>query len=385
MELETLKLLFNKHKEVQLFNRYIHAKDIAPLLKKLALKCQVSVIGKSVLGENIHTITLGSGRKKILMWSQMHGNESTTTKAIFDILNLLLSDEEVSNAILNTCTIQIIPILNPDGAKAYTRVNANEVDLNRDALDLTQPESLILKACFEAFKPHFCYNLHGQRTIFGAGDTNNSATVSFLAPAQDQACTITSNRKRAMEVIAVMNANLQLQIPNQVGVYDDSFNINCVGDTFQAQNIPTILFEAGHYKDDYEREEVRAYIFQSLLVSLDYIAKNTVSGDAYLPYLDIPMNQKCFYDLIIRNARVVQDGDVLDIAIQYQERLIGDVVAFIPKIVKFTNRNQFFAHREIEGYEGVVETLKNEVLTIGYENDLVKLRNEEISLKLTKS
>ena len=95
----------------------------------------------------------------------------------------------------------------------------------------------------------------------------------FLAPAQDQASTITSNRKRAMEVIAVMNANLQLQIPNQVGVYDDSFNINCVGDTFQAQNIPTILFEAGHYKDDYEREEVRAYIFQSLLVSLDYIAK----------------------------------------------------------------------------------------------------------------
>lgn len=385
MELETLKLLFNKHKEVQLFNRYIHAKDIAPLLKKLALKCQVSVIGKSVLGENIHTITLGSGPKKILMWSQMHGNESTTTKAIFDILNLLLSDEEVSNAILNTCTIQIIPILNPDGAKAYTRVNANEVDLNRDAQDLTQPESLILKACFEAFKPHFCYNLHGQRTIFGAGDTNNSATVSFLAPAQDEACTITSNRKRAMEVIAVMNANLQLQIPNQVGVYDDSFNINCVGDTFQTQNIPTILFEAGHYKDDYEREEVRAYIFQSLLVSLDYIAKNTVSGDAYLPYLDIPENQKCLYDLIIRNARVVQDGDVLDIAIQYQERLIGNVVAFIPKIEKFTNRNQFFAHREIEGYEGVVETLKNKVLTIGYENDLVKLRNEEISLKLTKS
>ncbi len=385
MELETLKLLFNKHKEVQLFNRYIHAKDIAPLLKKLALKCQVSVIGKSVLGENIHTITLGSGPKKILMWSQMHGNESTTTKAIFDILNLLLSDEEVSNAILNTCTIQIIPILNPDGAKAYTRVNANEVDLNRDAQDLTQPESLILKACFEAFKPHFCYNLHGQRTIFGAGDTNNSATVSFLAPAQDETSMITNNRKRAMEVIAVMNANLQLQIPNQVGVYDDSFNINCVGDTFQTQNIPTILFEAGHYKDDYEREEVRAYIFQSLLVSLDYIAKNTVSGDAYLSYLNIPENQKCFYDLIIRNARVVQDGDVLDIAIQYQERLIGNVVAFIPKIEKFTNRNQFFAHREIEGYEGVVETLKNEVLTIGYENDLVKLRNEEISLKLTKS
>ncbi|QRM90152.1 peptidase M14 [Lacinutrix sp. WUR7] len=385
MELETLKSLYKEHKEAQLFGRYIHSESIAPLLEKLAEKCEVLVVGKSVLQENIHTITIGSGSKKILMWSQMHGNESTTTKAIFDLINLLLSGEEVSEAILKTCTIQIIPILSPDGAKAYTRVNANQVDLNRDAQDLTQPESIILKTCFESFKPHFCYNLHGQRTIFSAGNTDNVATVSFLAPAQDEICTITPNRKRAMEVIAVMNANLQQQIPNQVGVYDDAFNINCVGDTFQTQNIPTILFEAGHYKDDYARENVRAYIFQSLLVSLNYITNNVVSGDAYLPYLDIPENQKCFYDLIIRNARVVQGGDLLDIAIQYQERLITDTIEFIPKIEKFTGRNQFFAHREIEANGSVVETVEKEAIIIGYENDLVKLKNEEISLKITKS
>ncbi|WP_055444730.1 M14 family zinc carboxypeptidase [Lacinutrix himadriensis] len=385
MELETLKSLYKEHKEARLFGRYIHSESIAPLLEKLAKKCEVLMVGKSVLQENIHTITIGSGPKKILMWSQMHGNESTTTKAIFDLLNLLLSSEEVSEAILKTCTIQIIPILSPDGAKAYTRVNANQVDLNRDAQNLSQPESVILKACFETFKPHFCYNLHGQRTIFSAGDTNNSATVSFLAPAQDEICTITPNRKRAMEVIAVMNANLQQQIPNQVGVYDDAFNINCVGDTFQTQNIPTILFEAGHYRDDYTREVVREYIFQSFVVSLNYIAKNTVTGDAYASYLDIPENHKCFYDLIIRNARIVQDGDLLDIAIQYQERLLADSVAFVPRIEKFTSLNQFFAHREIEANGSVVETVKKEAIIIGYENDLVKLKNEGISLKLTKS
>ena len=33
-----------------------------------------------------------------------------------------------------------------------------------------------------------------------------------------------------MEIIGVMNALLQKQIPNQVGVYDDAFNINCVGE-----------------------------------------------------------------------------------------------------------------------------------------------------------
>ena len=385
MQLETLKLLFSKHKEVQLFGRYIHSKNIAPLLKKLALKCQVLVVGKSVLQENMHTITIGSGEKKILMWSQMHGNESTTTKAIFDVLNLLVSENEVSNAILKSCTIQIIPILNPDGAKAYTRNNANQVDLNRDAQNLTQPESIVLKACFKSFKPHFCYNLHGQRTIFSAGNTNNTATVSFLAPAQDKACTITSNRKRAMEIIAVMNANLQLQIPNQVGIYDDAFNINCVGDTFQTQNVPTILFEAGHYKEDYTREKVREYIFQSLLVSLNYIANNSVSGDAYVSYLDIPENKKCFYDVIIRNARVGQNTDLVDIAIQYQEKLIENTIAFVPKIEKFAKINKFFAHKEYNANGCLVETLKNEPIFVGYENDLVMLNNEKISLILTKS
>ena len=48
--------------------------------------------------------------------------------------------------ILKACTLYIIPILNPDGAKAYTRLNANEVDLNRDAQDLSQPESKVLRA-----------------------------------------------------------------------------------------------------------------------------------------------------------------------------------------------------------------------------------------------
>src|SRR5690606_25096737 len=112
--------------------------------------------------------------------------ESTTTKAVFDLLNLFAySKEDDVKAILENCTIGIIPMLNPDGARMYTRLNANHIDLNRDAQNLTQPESKILKACFDDFKPDFCFNLHGQRTIFSAGFTNKPATVSFLAPAQD--------------------------------------------------------------------------------------------------------------------------------------------------------------------------------------------------------
>ena len=236
MQLHTLKFLFENYKENTLFGRYIHHESIAPLLEKLDGIFQVEILGQSVNQLPIYTVTFGAGPKRILMWSQMHGNESTTTKAIFDMLNAFVGNKGDLDSILESCTIVIVPILNPDGAEVYTRYNANGIDLNRDAQDLSQPESRVLRQIFDRFKPHYCYNLHGQRTIFNVGHTNLPATVSFLAPAQDEERSVTPTRKIAMEIISKMNANLQEQIKGQVGIYDDGFNLNCVGDTFQTHN-----------------------------------------------------------------------------------------------------------------------------------------------------
>lgn len=344
--IQNLQLLFSLYKEQKLSGRYIHNKHILPILNSLKSKLEIQQIGESVLKKPIFSINIGRGSKRILMWSQMHGNESTTTKAVFDLLNTLLNDS-ISNTetILEGTTICIIPILNPDGAEAYTRINANEVDLNRDAQNLTQPESLVLQKIFNQFKPDFCFNLHGQRTIFSAGKNNNSATVSFLSPAQDKDCTITETRKISMEVIAIMNRNLQQQIPNQVGVYDDSFNINCVGDTFQSKDVPTILFEAGHYSNDYKREKTREYIYQSLLTAIYYISNNDITGKGYTEYLSIPENEKLFFDIILRDAKI--DDEIYDVAIQYEEVLEKNKVKFVPTLKELKKLNSYFGHREI--------------------------------------
>lgn len=373
---EHLKSLFNSYKESSLFGRYIHTGSIVNLLKKSTIKPFVNVIGNSVNGENIYSITLGSGSKKILMWSQMHGNESTTTKAIFDMLNVLLASESISKSILEACTLKIIPILNPDGAKAYTRLNANNMDLNRDAQNLSQPESKVLRQVFDAFKPDYCFNLHGQRTIFSAGNTNNPATVSFLAPAQDDKCTITDARKIAMEIISVMNSHLQDQIPNQIGIYDDAFNINCVGDTFQSLNVPTVLFEAGHFSNDYNREKTREFMFQSLLIAIQYISENNIKGNHFEAYLKIPENQKLFYDLIIRNTYNE------DIGVQYAEELLDNSIHFVPKIEKISDLSSFFAHKEIDARGYKVLTIDGESVIEGSANDFVSINNEKSSLKL---
>ena len=175
-----------------------------------------------------------------------------------------------------------------------------------------------------------------------------------------------------------MNKSLQKSIPLQVGVYNDAFNINCVGDTFQSQNVPTILFEAGHYKDDYARDKTRELIYLSFIVSLDYISRNNINGAHYKDYFDIPENDKCFLDVIIRNAKV--GGENVDIGIQLQEKLVGNQVTFLPKVEKIENLDEFYGHKEIEAQGHEVLALNRETLKIGYENVCVILNNEKILL-----
>ena len=363
MNSQHLSDLFSEYKEESLSGRYITSDLIQPLIDQYSKLLDIQQIGMSENDLPIYLIKLGTGSKTLVYWSQMHGNESTTTKAVFDFLKLLTHNKaDLVAKILEECTLYIIPILNPDGAKAYTRLNYHNIDLNRDAQDLSQEESLVLDKVLRQYKPDFAFNLHGQRTIFSAGLVNKPATVSFLSPAAAQNRNITESRKKAMDVIVYMNKVLQKFIPGQVGRYDDGFNLNCVGDTLSSRNIPVILFEAGHYPKDYEREEARKFIFYSLISSAYYIATEKITGNLYDEYFEIPENEKLFYDIIIRD--VILDEKNVDIAIQYEEILEENVIKFLPKVVKIDNLKKFYAHREIIGKKRSIlnENVRNQIV-----------------------
>ena len=386
--MENLKEIFENYssfKEEELFGRYITYAHIENLLIRLGSSFEVTTIGHSNNAIPIRSIKIGKGATKVLMWSQMHGNESTTTKAIFDLLNVFLEASNASfiNSILENGTILIIPMLNPDGAEAYTRLNANGVDLNRDAKDLKEVESVLLRQVFDSFKPDFCFNLHDQRTIFGAGAKSVPATISFLTPSMDEQRSIKPSRIISMKLIVAIFKDLEEYLIEGIGRYDDAYNENCTGDTFQGLKVPTILFEAGHYPLDYNREETRKFIFYAILSGLNSIVSKSYEAIEFQEYFRIPQNEKNFYDVILRNA-VINDK-VQDVAIQFNEVVLDGKINFEPVIVKMKFNINEYAHKEIDCKNYKVTTvekeelaenvivdkiaIKNEILVINYENN----------------
>lgn len=372
---------YEKSKCGKIEGRYLNYSHLEEILKNTPLEAQIETIGFSVKKEPIKIVRLGTGKIKVLAWSQMHGNETTTTKACLDFIFSCFNKSEdlLVKHILQKCTLHFILMLNPDGARLYTRENANNLDLNRDMQQLSQPESIALNTQFKRIKPDYCLNLHDQRTIFNAGNYNKPAILSFLAPAADNSRSLNHNRKIAMGLITDIKTALEKEIPEQIGRYDDSFNINCAGETFQSLGVPTLLFEAGHFPGDYKREKTRKLIFKALLIFFYQISSKSSPELRYNAYFDIPENKKLFNDVVLRNVLI--DDRIKDISLQFNEVLKNGKIEFVPVVSKIAPKIANFGHKEIDCEGGEVRFLNRFSIS---ENDIVDkiiLNDSELMLK----
>jgi len=344
--------IFTTIKEHSLSGLWIHYKQIAPLIKRLEAnkQFQTKIIGYSELKTPIFSIKTGNGPIKILMWSQMHGDESTATKVVFDLinyLNMLVYSGKHSGNLLNKCTITIIPMLNPDGSFLYTRENYNKKDLNRDAVLLETSEAKVLDKLITDINPDYAFNLHDQDSFYNVYGTDKPATFSFLAPAADENRTITTSRIKAMAVISSMYNYLNKHIPGQMARYNDTFCDNCFGDLIQKRGIPTILVESGYYPKDENREITRKYHFMALLNSLQAIVNDQLPD--YLDYFLISESEKKYYDIKFDNVKI---GNKLEsIAIRYNDHIKeGKFTKFILKdqIITGSELNGMYFHKVID-------------------------------------
>lgn len=318
--------LHETYLEKSITHRRFKHKDIVSLLGKLKSNklFEVKKIGESFQKRDIFLVKAGSGKTKVLLWSQMHGDEPTATMALLDIFNFLAdstSEDPTRREILKNTTLYFIPMLNPDGAEVYKRRNALDIDLNRDAISLQSPESRILKNVRDSLQPQFGFNLHDQNTRYTAGKTSKPATISFLAPPYDYKKSENEVRTRAMQVIVYMNKLLQNYIPGQVAKYSDEHEPRAFGDNIQKWGTSTVLIESGGYKNDTEKQYIRKLNFVALLNALQAIGRQTYTSESIAHYYKIPENERYLFDFLIRNVVTEREGKPykLDIGIDRLE------------------------------------------------------------------
>ncbi|HEY1009583.1 MAG: M14 family zinc carboxypeptidase [Daejeonella sp.] len=304
---------YDKYREPAIVNRFMKHSEMLPLIEKhVASKFLTKEeIGKSVRGRSINHLMAGRGKTTVMLWSQMHGDESTATMALFDIFNFLSSDDdnsELRNLILDNLELHFVPMLNPDGAQAWRRRNELEIDINRDARMLVTPEGNALMSLAKKLKPQIGFNLHDQNYLYSAGRSGKSATISFLAPAYNYAKDMNDVRRRATQIILSMNKALQIKSPGNVAKYNDDFDPRCFGDTFQGMGISTILIESGGYYHDPEKQYIRKLNFLALLTAFESIAKQSYEQENIKDYEAIPENENALYDVFVKNVLITKEG-----------------------------------------------------------------------------
>lgn len=325
IDASTYEQAYEKYQEQTVdFRRFKYA-DVIQLVTGRSDAFEVEEVGKSILGKSIYQMSIGNGPTKVMLWSQMHGNEATATMALFDLFNFLEGSDddfdELRNKLKSQLTLRFIPMLNPDGMDMWIRRNAYDIDLNRDALALTSPEAVILKKARDSFEPMFGFNLHDQQTYYTVGQTGKPATISVLAPAYNYATEVNDVRKRAMQVIVGMNALMEQIEPGHVGKYDDAFEPRAFGDNIQKWGTSTILIESGGYPNDPEKQVIRKYNFMLMLHALEQIADKTYEAYSLEEYYAIPDNTLRLMDLVIRNLSLTLDEQsyTVDLGIRRRE------------------------------------------------------------------
>lgn len=355
-EVSFFKKAFETFKEDSLQHRRFKHADLEAILARHQSSGVLSIekIGSSVLGKSIYSAQFGEGSKKVMLWSQMHGNEPTATMALMDLFNFLegKDDEfqEVRDLIKSQTHLYFIPMLNPDGADNYTRRNALDIDLNRDARASAAHESSLLKNKAIEFKPAYGFNLHDQNIYYNVPKTGVPVTIALLAPAINEEREINEVRGNAMRLASGMNILLQKVIPGAVAKYDDEFSPRGFGDNFQMLGASTVLIESGGYAGDPEKQYIRELNFYIILNSLIEIAEGSYMQHSMDDYQNLPFNSSQLTDVLIRNVKFKRDSAemIVDLSIKRDENNSNRDYFVTSRIDDLGDLQDLFGYSEVD-------------------------------------
>jgi hypothetical protein len=330
-----------------------------------------------VEGRSINHLWFGRGPFRVLLWSQMHGDEPTATAALFDVFEHVRRHrgEPRVARMLEALTVHVVAMLNPDGAERYQRRNAQGIDINRDALMLQTPEGQALKVLRDRLNPRIGFNLHNQNWRTSVGNTGKPATISLLSVAYDEARSDNDGRQLTKKVGALVRDAVEAFAPGHVAKYDDSFEPRAFGDNITKWGTPVLLIETGAPGagvKDVDTHLVRLN-FVALVTALDALASGRAEKADAKRYDSLPINEAGVLYQLIRRATVITGTGVApftaDVGIAGQ-RMVRDVngertLVMQSRIEEFGDLSTFGAQEVIDGTGLTVAPLFDAYVTPG--------------------
>lgn len=143
---------FQKTTSYDDLSNYVHQLDETSDLLK------VENIGQSVEGRNLFGMYFSAtgfgadpSKVKVLIFAQQHGNEQSGKEGVLLLAGELLKPE--NQYLFSKIDLILVPQVNPDGSEINNRRNGHDMDLNRNHLILTEPETQALHRLFNQY--HF--------------------------------------------------------------------------------------------------------------------------------------------------------------------------------------------------------------------------------------
>ncbi len=182
--------------------------DVYRLTELLAKAgARTSIVGWSCEGRPIHAVEAGEGEYRVLVVSGIHGNEPAPVSASLVLLQQLVMKRPLNpyyqlNLITQKVKVVVVPLANPDGFANYYssgawkrpgwdaahevgRLNGGYMDVNRDWVLLSQPETRALHKLLNTFKPHAVVELHEFYARGGSPPRWADETEGFMATLTD--------------------------------------------------------------------------------------------------------------------------------------------------------------------------------------------------------
>ena len=137
------------------FERYHTQQEINAYLRQIAADhpavVQFRELGLSANGREISYVTISKGAPEslpaIYLNGTHHGNEKSSTEAVLGVLKILVDNQHTIDVsqLLESYTIYIQPLVNPDGHAVGSRYDARGRDPNRDYAHPDRPERQAFK------------------------------------------------------------------------------------------------------------------------------------------------------------------------------------------------------------------------------------------------